>query len=106
MPKSKRFILVFTNIILLIAGVLGLLSFLALARVSRGPASGDLGPVTDVVRLQTIAAHAITGWQQVVSVTNVEKWYSLAFGVIMIVASVIHFSMAPWRKRNCRDQVA
>jgi hypothetical protein len=106
MSKSKRVILLLTNILMLVASLVGFIGFIVLTDIHShhgyaGYASrNDIINTTDVARLQTMGAVASDGWDRFTDVIDTNRWFFLGFGALLFVTSIIHFCLTPWKLKD------
>jgi len=106
MTKSKRMILLVTNIVMLVAGLFGFLGFFGLTHQHStygysGYASvHDITSTTDVARLQTMGGVASWNWERYTEVIDTSRWYFLGLGSVLVIGSIVHFCLSPWRSKD------
>ena len=95
MSKSRHFILMLANILMLVAGLAGIVGFILLTDIhSRhgysGYASRDqIMATTDVARLQLMGISASDGWMRFSAVVDANRWFFLGFGAVLLIGSVV-----------------
>jgi len=108
MTKLKRITLLVTNIMMLAAGLYGMIGFVALTdeHSSYGYAAGishslvEINAITNVVHLQTIAGSAMEHWQRYTWVLDRCRWNFLAIGSIFVIGTIIHLWLTPVRSKD------
>ncbi len=108
MTKSKRITLLVTNVIMLLAGLYGMIGFVALTDLhsSYGYVAGsshsldEISATTNAVRLQTIGSIATDHWQLYTLLLDRCRWNFLAVGSIFVVGCIIHLWLTPVRSKD------
>ena len=110
MTKSRRIVLLVTNLVTLAAGLVALLAFAGLIHqhstygFSGYASSHDIATTTDVDHLQTMGGVAAWNWERFTLVIGECRWLFLGLGTVLIVGSIIHFMLTPLRQKD--DHVA
>ena len=109
MTKSKRMILLVTNIAMLVAGLVAVVGFIFLTDIhSRHGYSGyasrnDFITTTNIERLSVMGFVASDGWQRFTDVADGCRWFFLGFGAVLLIGSVV---LTPKRLKDKDDHVA
>jgi hypothetical protein len=110
MTKLKRVILLLMEILMLVAGAVGVLIFVAI--VVYTPSSSSI-PTADVIRsttgiheLRIMADDSSDKYRALILALLTLRWYFLGLGVFLVAGSVVHFCLIPWKLRNRHDHVA
>jgi hypothetical protein len=106
MSNLKRFILITTNVLMLVAGLYGVLGYFSLTRQRlahgySGYASADeIMGTTEVIPLQSKGAFASSNWRVCTDFIDWSRWYCLTSGVVLFVGGVVHFTLTAWGVRS------
>ena len=99
MTKSKHLILLVTNIVMLVAGLVGSFVFLVLTDQystygNRGYASSDvIYSMTNTLHIQVMAEKSASEWRRFSHLIDSARWFFLGLGLVLVVGSVIHFCL-------------
>ena len=104
MNKPKRVILLLTDILMLLAGLVGFLIFVVI--VIYTPSLSDI-PTADVIRsttgiheLRAMADDGYGKFRAFVGALLTLRWYFVGLGGFLFVRSIIHFCLTPWRLKD------
>jgi hypothetical protein len=112
MTKTRRTILLVTNIVMLVASLVALLGFIGLTdqhstygfRAGHSHSPNEIFESTNVWSLRSMGGVAAWNWQRFTLVIDSARWIFLALAVVLIVGSIIHFWLTPSRQKD--DHVA
>ena len=113
MTKPKRVILLLTQILMLVAGAVGVLIFVVITvfvcrHVSLAdiPTTEAIRATTDMHRVRAIAEDSSEKYGALLEGVQNMRWYFLGLGAFLAVGSVVHFCLTPWKLRDKQDHVA
>jgi hypothetical protein len=112
MSKSRRIILLATNIVMCLAGLYALIGFFGLTdqhatygfRPGHSHSPYEVYESTNILNLQTMGAVAAWNWDRFTLVIDTARWAFLALAVVLIVGSIIHLWLTP--RKTDHDHVA
>ena len=108
MTKSKRITLLVTNVIMLVAGLYGMIGFVALTdehstygfAAGSSHSLGEINTTTNAMRLQVIGSFATEHWQRYTWVLDRCRWNFLAIGSIFVIGCIVHLWLTPVRSKD------
>jgi hypothetical protein len=108
MTKPKRVILLVTEILMLAAGVVGILIFATLTWVlSRHisvPTNEAIRAATGTRELRSMAEDSSGKYWALLEAFQTLRWYFLGLGTLLAAGSVIHFCLTPWKLGDGREK--
>jgi len=113
MTKPKRVILLLTQILMLVAGAVGVLIFVVITTVvcrhislADIPTADTIRPITGIHELRVIAEDSSDKYRALVEAMQTVRWYFLGLGAFLAVGSIVHFCLTPWKLKDRHDHVA
>lgn len=107
MNRPKRVILLLTEILMLIAGICGILIFIGITlsvvrsrSVADIPSADVINSTTETWRLKGMAEDGYGKFQALASALATLRWYFLGLGGFLFVSSIIHFCLTPWKLKD------
>src|SRR5579859_2837276 len=100
MTKPKRVILLLTEILMLVAGTVGVLIFVTITTVvcrhislADIPTEHAISSITDTHKLRAIAEDSSDKYLGLADAIQTLRWYFLGLGAFLAVGSIIHFCL-------------
>lgn len=107
MTKTRRVILLVTNILTLLMGVFAFLYFGMFCYVlshsnhwSDVPSLDKIHTTTNIYFLRNTTEEERDGLLADYDLIKTYKWYVLIFGAFLFINSVIHFFLTPWKLKD------
>jgi hypothetical protein len=110
MTKPKRVILLLTEILMLVAGAVGVLIFVVTTTVvcrhislADIPTAGTIRSTTGIYELRAMAEDSSDKYRALVEALQTLRWYFLGLGAFLALGSIVHFCLTPWKLKDKHD---